>query len=320
MRAYMADGGGPFTVQQAIESGLTADDIRAGVRRRELVRLRRAVLVTAGDRAVAARSAATLHAQDVAAVMLALRRSRVVAAGASAARIYDLEFMPPAPPDDIVLLSDDATVSGTHRDGYYLRRAPLPAEHLAHRHGVPITTAARTLLDLTSTMDLAAGVALVESAYHLKCVGRPELLAMLEQADGRPGVTRARASFYFAAPGAESVLESVSRVTMHQIGVPAPLTQVTLIEERPQIRADFYWPQYRLVGEADGMTKYLGGAGGARTLDVVRAERQREQRLRDAGYDIVRWDWSTAQSPSLLAARLNAAFDRATQRLAGQSS
>lgn len=315
----MADGGGPFTIHQAIEAGLTAEDLRSGVRRGQLVRLRRAVLVTAGDRAVAARSPQTLHAQDVAALILALRRTRVAAAGASAARIYALEFVPPEPPEDIVLVTDDSEVSGTHRDGYYLRRAPLPADHVTRRHGVPITTPARTLLDLTSTLDFGAGVALVESAYRLRLIQRPAVTAMLEQATGRPGVTRAREALLFAAPGAESVLESISRVTMHQIGVPTPLQQVVLIPDRPEVRVDFYWPQYRLVGEADGMGKYVIGEGRGRTLEVIRDERHREQRLRDAGYEIVRWDWPTAKSPRLLAARLNAAFDRATQRLAGKS-
>ena len=45
---------------------------------------------------------------------------------------------------------------------------------------------------------------------------------------------------------------------------------------------DFLWPALALIGEVDGAIGY-------RTADDMLSEKRREQALRDAGYDFVRW-------------------------------
>ena len=74
-------------------------------------------------------------------------------------------------------------------------------------------------------------------------------------------------------------------------------------------RTDFFWPKYRLIGEFDGDAKYLDDAYlGTRTArQAVLAEKKRENRLRAAGFRVVRWDWATASDPGRLAARLRQA-------------
>lgn len=312
------DGAGPFTVADALAAGFTWNSIRWAIRSKHWVRLRAGVLVTQDDRSLAALDAATLHAQDVKALMLALSARRLVAAGTSAAQIFGLALLSPPPPE-IVVLTADAGASSTHRDGYFLRFAQLPSAHVTHRHGVPLTTAARTLVDIAANLPFDDGVVAAESAFHLKRVTRSEVDLLLAQSSGRPGIQAARQSLGFATPGPESALESVSRISMHKAGIPAPQLQADLIPAPPRIRVDFYWPQYRLVGEADGMSKYTADPQLRSALAVVRDERHREQRLRDAGFDIVRWDWTVANDPARLAARLRAAFARATERLDGRS-
>ena len=59
------------------------------------------------------------------------------------------------------------------------------------------------------------------------------------------------------------------------------------------------------IGEADGRLKYQIG-------DAVYREKQREDRLRELGYQMVRWDFSDIRfSPRATADRIRAAFDRA---------
>lgn len=309
----MPDDTGPFTLAQARAAGLTHADVRSGLHRGSLLRLRHGVFVTARDRSCAEAVPPELHAQDVAALLLAMPGRNLVAAGTSAARIHNLTLLD-RPPAGIVVLSGDAAASRTARDGYCLRRAHLPQRHVIRHCGIAVTSVARTLLDLACAFDLRAGVVVADSAYDRRLITRQKLETILDQAAPRPGLATAREALLFARWGAQSALESVSRLSMHRTGVPVPELQVVLLEG-PRVRVDFYWPQLRLVGEADGMGKYLADGDTARTVESLRAQRHREQRLRDAGYEIVRWDWPTAKDPALLAARIFPAMARAAEIL-----
>ena len=67
----------------------------------------------------------------------------------------------------------------------------------------------------------------------------------------------------FADGRAESPLEPVGRWRLHRAELPAPELQVVLGNEYgPLGRVDFYWPEYRTVGEADGLLEYRAGADG----------------------------------------------------------
>ena len=52
-----------------------------------------------------------------------------------------------------------------------------------------------------------------------------------------------------------------------------------------------------MVGEADGLLKYT-------SPDVLRAEKQRQERLERAGFRVVRWGWDDVHRPGLRTAWL----------------
>ena len=156
-----------------------------------------------------------------------------------------------------------------------------------------------------------------ESAYRKRLITPTEFGALVDASAGRPGIHVARDVHAFANPLTESVLETISLLGLRAAGVPMPLVQVVIVEEWPQIRVDCFWPWIRLVGEADGMAKYT--MDGRQPLAALREERSREQRIRDADCDIVRWDWRIACDPKLLAARVLPAMERAQARLRGRA-
>lgn len=80
---------------------------------------------------------------------------------------------------------------------------------------------------------------------------------------------------------------------------------------------DFLWDDAAVIGEADGIAKYHP-TGWQTTRDIVRAEKRREERLADLGYEIVRWGWEDANDPPRLAHRLRAAFARGIERRQGR--
>lgn len=210
------------------------------------------------------------------------------AAATSAAAIWGLEMLAP-PPAELVLVTADGVVHGERRDDYVLRAAELPAHHLRERFGVRLTSAARTVVDLARAGTLAEGVVVADSALRRGQVSKGELEAMLHDCARWPGIGRAGQVLKLADPKAESVLESVSRVSMHEQHLPAPRTQVVLCSEHgePCGRVDFFWEESGVIGEADGVGKY-DAARGRSTRDIVRAEKRREERLADLGYEIVR--------------------------------
>ena len=66
--------------------------------------------------------------------------------------------------------------------------------------------------------------------------------------------------------------------------------------------SDFWWEQFGIVGEFDGMSKYVdpaftgpGGSSGA-----VMSERRRELELRAEVNQVLRWGWQQLQQPQLL--------------------
>jgi hypothetical protein len=96
---------------------------------------------------------------------------------------------------------------------------------------------------------------------------------------------RARRAVALLDARSESPLESLSRAVFLEHGLPAPDLQVEF-RPRPNLiyRADFYWRDQRVIGEADGMAKY--DQPGA-----LRAEKIRQEGLEDLGLRVVRWTW-----------------------------
>jgi hypothetical protein len=94
---------------------------------------------------------------------------------------------------------------------------------------------------------------------------------------------------------------------MRRLGLPRPVLQAEIGDEHGRFvtRTDFYWPEFGVVGEADGAAKYS-------TAAVIRSERQSEAIMRDLGLIVVRWGWHDALRFEVTAHRLRASFDRGT--------
>jgi hypothetical protein len=303
----------PFTLAHALALGHTPDELRRAVRAGRLIALRRGVFIVAAARRAAKHNGALLHAQDIAALSLAMPRRRLVAVGTSAARIHGLDIRGSYPSDLSVAVEGRLGTHGTHRDGYFLRVARLPDHHLEIKHGVLVTTPARTVLDVAAHRGFEDGVVIIDDAYAKKLLETGLLLTTLEELERRPGIEMARECTAFADPACGSVLESISRLAMREIGIPMPATQVTLYDDGYiKIRVDFFWEPLSLVGEADGEKKYK--MQGRDPIAELRAQQERERILRELGHDVVRWNWHVGNNPRLLGARLLSAMARAEER------
>ncbi len=160
------------------------------------------------------------------------------------------------------------------RDGIRAhRRSELAASDRTRRDRIPVTTPARTLIDLAARLDGGALEAAVNEADKLGLVD-PE--ALRQFVDERPGLDGApalrkvidRRTFSLT----DSELERRFLRLVRRAGLPTPLTQRHL----NGFRVDFYWPELRLVVEADGLRYH-------RTPSQQARDRLRDQAHTEAG-------------------------------------
>lgn len=175
--------------------------------------------------------------------------------------------------------------------------------------GIQMTSPARTIIDVARTVSLESGVAAADQAIRRGMLSRPELQVEAGLAKGRTGVGRARALPELTCGLAESVLESLLRLILVFAGLPQPEMQVWLSgRSGKRFRVDFYWREWRLIGEADGFGKY--GNSPQEIREALSRERHRQRDLEDAGYVVIRWVWDDLRRPDVIVRRVKAEMRR----------
>lgn len=187
-------------------------------------------------------------------------------------------------------------------------RTPLADSEVSVLGGMPVTSLERTAVDVALSLTYERAVAVMDAALHAGA--DPVLLdEIVRSASRRKGVRAARSAFAFADRRAESVGESISRVRMAEVGLPAPDLQFRVLDRfgRFVARTDFCWPERRVVGEFDGKVKY-DRPSPQDLAEVVMDEKRREQAIRDTGLWVVRWGWDDLADPAAFRRRILQAF------------
>lgn len=288
---------------------------RAGVRRDhsqadqdkgqpgELIRLDRGVYAPAASVTAVAATARGALALRAAAALVSLG-PQAVASHDTAARLQGLALLGRAP-KGVAITRVPGSGSRMSWPGVRVHNAALPGDHVGQWTGVPVTTAARTVVDLARCSPLRAGVVVADSALRDKRTTKPELQAVIESCHRWPGLQRAAEVVAFADPLAESPLESISRVAFRDCGLPPPQLQALIGADGLVIaRVDFYWAQFRTIAEADGEMKYESKFAATHQL-------RRDADLREAGFEVVHFGWrDICDTPAQVVASIRAAFRR----------
>ena len=239
----------------------------------------------------------------------------------SAARLADLRLWTDrdrrsAVPIDAVWLTRPPTAQrNQRRSDVVVRRAGLATVDVSRSGPLPVTSVARTVVDLARELPLREAIVTIDHALRTGTT-MAELLAVCERQQGWPGSRRACAAIAFGDPGSESVLESIARAMFAAAGLPAPVLQAQFFDGyvwMPE-RVDFWWPQFRTVGEGDGLAKYEADSPEERRRRMRKSQR-RDHRLSDRGIELVHFGWEDVVDPrSDLIARLRSAFTRGLSR------
>jgi very-short-patch-repair endonuclease len=130
------------------------------------------------------------------------------------------------------------------------RRRYLGERDRAVHDGIPVTTPARTLIDLGSQLRHGALEAAVNAADRLELIDPEAVREAVEHHSGMDGVKALRQVLDATTFSlTDSELERRFLRLVRRAGLPKPKTQ-----QRVQgFRVDFYWPDLRLVVETDGL-------------------------------------------------------------------
>lgn len=193
----------------------------------------------------------------------------------------------------------------------HVHRATLADDDIVWIDDVPVTSVARTLIDLARHRSTACGVAAIDAALHDEKVGMDQLEEVLRRCWNWPGIRRAQRAVTLADARSESALESVSRLVIGWLRLPAPEPQVLILDQfgAPAGRLDFYWDEVGVAGEADGREKY-------RLRPEERdLEKDRQEHVEDEGITFARWGWAEPwRRPKLLETKIHSAFERGRTR------
>lgn len=131
------------------------------------------------------------------------------------------------------------------------RTRHLPDTHVTTLDGLPVTTVARTLLDLAEVLERRALERTLDEAQYLRLLNLTSLDEAVGSAPGRRGAARLKEALKAHRPGTtrtRSELEEAFLALCDHHGLPRPEVNPT----HESYLVDFRWPEAKLIVETDG--------------------------------------------------------------------
>ncbi len=155
------------------------------------------------------------------------------------------------------------------------------------RHGIPITTVARTFVDIAGSVSAARLRALLHEAGRKGLLRFDELRAVMDRSRGKKGLAKLRRIVDDWDPRialTRNKLETRMLWLCRRYGVPAPLVNQRVAGRNLDYEVDFLWPDQRLVVEMDGGQDHDLPFG-------MERDRNKDSDLRLGGFTVLRLTW-----------------------------
>ncbi|MGO4689795.1 type IV toxin-antitoxin system AbiEi family antitoxin domain-containing protein [Glaciibacter sp. 2TAF33] len=300
--------GGLITTSALRRIGGPSHTAETMIARGELVRVAHGIYVDGGTwRAVSAEERYRLFVRANA----LLGRRPAVVSHLSAAVLHGLPTIG-GWPKTLHTIDNDATGGSNAR--FTTRHRNVVPPDIVHITGLPVTSLARTLVDVASSSSFLIAVTMIDHALRVElervahdgsgtvgaaALTKDDLHTELVAVHPRFGARQAAHAIEFANPLAANPGETMGRVRMFQLGFEVPELQVHFSIKGKDYWVDYFWRRIRKVGEFDGDVKYTRGMvlGDRDPSEIVVSEKRREDILRQHVNSFDRWDWNTALSP-----------------------
>jgi very-short-patch-repair endonuclease len=175
-----------------------------------------------------------------------------------------------------------------------VHRAHLDVSDQQALRGLPITTPARTVVDIAGRLEDSVLLATVEDSFR-RGICTPEQLGerlAVLRGSGRPGTGRLAVLLGSRVPDAralESVLEAKLWLALERSSLPRPQRQFWITADGDRYRLDFAWPEHRVVAECDGWA-FHGGR------DRFERDALRRARVTSIGWRVIPVTWAQVTS------------------------
>jgi predicted transcriptional regulator of viral defense system len=200
----------------------------------------------------------------------------------SAARLHGLGVPgPPVAPPHVTLIGSHRKPS--HRGVVVYRTATLPRQEHHRLNGLPVTSVARTTLDLMSDPGLTPRGREVLVDEALRKTSRGKLTEIIERHRGRPGAPALAVLLDPARPSSISWSKTEERLRemFHIAELPAPESNVRLPgRRRGRYFPDLLWRAEKVIVEYDS-AEYHAGPG------AFTSDRTRHNDLTADGYQVL---------------------------------
>ena len=183
--------------------------------------------------------------------------------------------------------------------GLWVHRARrLHPDDLTVERGIPVTSVARTLVDLTQLLGRDRLLRAMREAEFKRLLDHDALDAAVRRARGRRNITVLRAALVQHRPGqiVRDELEHRFLELIRRAGIPPPETNVKVKTKRRSYTVDCLWRAEGVAVELDGRAAHAPPAAFER-------DRERDAALSASGLRPVRFTWQrvTAEGDELIA-------------------
>lgn len=210
-------------------------------------------------------------------------------------------LLPPAQPTPIEVTTIGRRVAGP-RGVRVHSVARISEDELTTLRGVPVTTAARAVIDLAGQADEYTVAKAYEEGLIQGFYDRAEMAALVTRYAGRRGIKKVRFLVERDAPPSWTIGEAHKRLLelVRSAGLPHPETEVQI----GPYRVDMLWRRERVIVEVDGATYHS-------IPSRIEADKRRDAELAARGYVVVRVTWrQLVDEPHAVLARITRVLAR----------
>jgi very-short-patch-repair endonuclease len=182
------------------------------------------------------------------------------------------------------------------------RARTLDPADVTAKDGVPVTTVARTLIDLTDILSSDRLLRAIREAEYLGLLDHDSLNAAVKRANGRKRLRKLTDAIGRHTPGQiiREELEHRFQELLHTAGLPKPQTNVKVQTRRRPYTVDCLWPDQHVAVELDGRAAHARAT-------AFEEDRARDAALTATGVRPLRFTWHrVTEEPEDVLAELKA--------------
>ncbi len=174
-------------------------------------------------------------------------RRRAIVAGVAASALHGAQWVDPDVPIELVW-------SNTRPPrGIVAREHLLADDEVTRVAGLPVTTPVRTAYDLSRYLPRGPAVARLDALMRATPFSTEDVLQLAQRYRAARGIRRLRSVLHLVDGGGSSPKETWLRLLLIDAGVPAPATQIPVVDGyRLLAMLDLGWREFGVAVEYDG--------------------------------------------------------------------